>query len=103
MFVGPTPSSNPHGPHRPRFDEARSARSGSGPGAASAQSASAKGSTTASTVSKAVVQLLDQLRTLPEVRSDRVSEVGAKLERGAYLTREAAEQTAAALVENRRN
>jgi hypothetical protein len=42
--------------------------------------------------------LLDRLRAIPEIRADRVSKVGEKLEQGAYLTREAAEQTAAALL-----
>ena len=42
--------------------------------------------------------LLDRLRALPESRADRVRQVGERLEQGAYLTREAAEQTAAALL-----
>lgn len=47
--------------------------------------------------------LLDRLRTIPEVRADLVKQVGERLERGAYLTREAAEQTAAALLGSRRD
>jgi hypothetical protein len=50
-----------------------------------------------------MARLLDGLRALPEVRPDRVSQVGEKLERGAYLTREAAEHTAAVLLGNPRN
>jgi hypothetical protein len=46
--------------------------------------------------------LLDRLRAIPEVRTDRLSQVGERLEHGAYFTREAAEQTAAALLGSRR-
>jgi len=54
-------------------------------------------------VSSAVADLLQQLQALPEVRADRVSQIGEKLKSGAYLTREAAEQTAAVLLGSPRN
>ena len=47
--------------------------------------------------------LLDRLRAIPEVRNGLLSQVGERLEQGAYLTREAAEQTAAALLGSRRD
>jgi hypothetical protein len=49
-----------------------------------------------------VAVLLDRLRAIPEVRTGLVNQVGERLEQGAYFTREAAEQTAAALLGSRR-
>jgi len=45
-----------------------------------------------------VAQLTAQLRTIPEVRSEVIAAVEQKLKDGSYLTREAAEQTAAVLL-----
>ena len=45
-----------------------------------------------------VVQLAEQLRSIPEVRSEVVSRIEQKLKAGAYETRNSAEQTAAALL-----
>lgn len=98
MFVGSAPTSNPQGPHRPRVDEARDSRSGFGISTNNPRSTSADDSTSVSSGTSDVALLLDRLRALPEVRADRVRQVGERLEQGAYLTREAAEQTAAALL-----
>lgn len=104
MIVGSASSSNPQGPHRPRLDDARGARSGAGAAAITSPAARSDESTaTASSEFSDVAVLLDRLRSLPEVRADRLSQVGQKLVQGAYLTREAAEQTAAALVGSRTN
>ena len=84
--------------------EARETRSGSGTVAPGAPAAVTENSNSASpSNSSDVAALLDRLRSIPEVRADRLSQVGDKLERGAYLTREAAEQTAAALLGGRNN
>jgi hypothetical protein len=102
LFVGSSPTSNPQGPHRPRFDEARGTRTGSGTAAVGAQAPFVDDSTAVSSGSSEMALLLDRLRAIPEVRTDRLSQVGERLEQGAYLTREAAEQTAAALLGSRR-
>lgn len=99
MIVGSAPTSNPQGPHRPRLDEARGTRSGSETGAPQASPLLADDAGSASpSVSSDVAVLLERLRSIPETRADRLSQVSAKLDQGAYLTREAAEQTAAALL-----
>jgi hypothetical protein len=103
LFVGSAPTPNPQGPHRPRFDEARGTRSGSGTAAVNSHAPSVEDSAAVSSGSTEMALLLDRLRAIPEVRTDLVKQVGERLEQGAYLTREAAEQTAAALVGSRRD
>ena len=98
MFVGSVPTSNPQGPHRPRADEARGSRAGLGISTNHARSSPADDSASVPSGTSDVAQLVDRLRAVPEVRADRVRQVGERLEQGAYLTREAAEQTAAALL-----
>lgn len=102
MIVGSAPTSNPQGPHRPRFDEARGTRSGSGTGAPQASSGIPDDPiATSASGNSDVAVLLDRLRSIPEIRADRLKDVGERLERSAYSTREAAEQTAAALLGSR--
>ncbi len=98
MFVGSAPTSNPQGPHRPRVDETRGSRSGSGITTNNSRSVPADDSAAVPSGTSDMALLLDRLRALPESRADRVRQVGERLEQGAYLTREAAEQTAAALL-----
>jgi hypothetical protein len=98
VLVGSAPTSNPQGPHRPRVDDARGARSGSGIAGQSAHSVPADDSASVSSGTSDVALLLDRLRAMPEIRADRVRQVGERLEQGAYRTREAADQTAAALL-----
>jgi len=45
-----------------------------------------------------IVELTDQLRELPDVRKKVVARVAEQLQRGNYLTREAAERTAERLL-----
>jgi len=103
LFVGSAPSSNPQGPHRPRFDEARGTRAGSGTAAVNKHASSVEDPAAVSSGSSEMALLLDRLRAMPEVRTELVSQIGERLEQGAYLTREAAEQTAAALLGSRRD
>ena len=102
MYVGSAPTSNPQGPHRPRFDEARGTRTGSAAASVNEQSPSVEDPAAVASGSSEMAVLLDRLRAIPEVRTGRLSQVGQRLEQGAYLTREAAEQTAAALLGSRR-
>jgi len=103
VIVGSSPTSNPQGPHRPRLESARETRSESGAGAVEPRTAAADDPSATSSGSSEMAQLLDRLRSLPEVRASLVSRIGEQLERGAYSTREAAEQTAAALLGSRRD
>ena len=45
-----------------------------------------------------IVELTNQLRELPDVRQKVVARVAKQLQQGSYLTREAAERTAARLL-----
>ncbi len=45
-----------------------------------------------------IVELTNQLRELPDVRQKVVARVAKQLQHGSYLTREAAERTAARLL-----
>ena len=103
MYVGSAPTSNPQGPHRPRFEEARGTRTGSAAASVNEQASSVDDSAAVPSASSEMAALLDRLRAIPEIRADRLSQVGERLEQGAYLTREAAEQTAAALLGSRRD
>lgn len=46
-----------------------------------------------------IVQLVSRLKTVPEVRDQRIAEVSERLSRGEYLTRDAAERAAASIAE----
>lgn len=100
MYVGSTPTSNPQGPHRPRTDLARETRPESGTAAVNASSPSAAGPAAVSSGASETVRLLEQLRAVPEIRTGLMEQVKTRLEQGAYLTRDAAEQTAATLLGN---
>jgi hypothetical protein len=67
-------------------DAAKSAAAGATPPGVSAHVPSAE-----------LLDLLDQVRQTPEVRKEALQRVADKLASGAYLTREAALQTAQAL------
>lgn len=103
MYVGSAPTSNPQGPHRPRTDLARGTRPESGTAAANASSSPAAGSSAVSSGASETVRLLEQLRAIPETRTGVMEQVKTRLDQGAYLTRDAAEQTAAALLGSRSN
>jgi hypothetical protein len=45
-----------------------------------------------------IVELTSQLREMPDVRQELVARVAKQLQSGSYLTREAAERTAARLL-----
>lgn len=103
MYVGSAPTSNPQGPHRPRIDLARGTRPESGTASVNASSPPAQGSSAVSSGASETVRLLGQLRAVPEIRTGLMEQVKTRLEHGAYLTRDAAEQTAAALLGSRNN
>ncbi|HUS40192.1 MAG: hypothetical protein WBF93_02355 [Pirellulales bacterium] len=46
-----------------------------------------------------IVQLVSRLHAIPEVREHRIAEIAERLSRGEYLTRDAAERTAALIAE----
>ena len=58
------------------------------------------GGSTAHTTAPEVIELLQQLRGLPEVREEVITDVTERLAKGVYLTRVAAEEAANAIVEN---
>ncbi len=103
MYIGPAQQPGPLGPHSAASHKAAGTRDGSGVAAQSASSPSSSDVDLSAAVSSDVSALLERLRTLPEVRAERVADVAGRLARGEYLTRQAAEQTAATLVGSRTN
>jgi hypothetical protein len=67
------------------------------PDAAKAAAGAAPADVSAHVPSPELLDLLDQLRQTPEVRKEAMQRVAEKLASGAYLTRQAALQTAAAI------
>lgn len=103
LFIGPV---QPGSVDRASAAANRAAgvRDGSGADAAhSARSQSSSDVDLSAAVSSDVTALLERLRTLPEVRAERVADVVGRLAKGEYLTREAAEHTAGILVGSRTN
>lgn len=98
LQVGSAHPSVPQGSQIARFDGARGTRSGSVDAVPGAQVPVADEPDARPPRSDEVARLLERLRTVPEVRADLVLRVGEQLRRGEYLTREAAEQTARALL-----
>ena len=85
MYVGSAPTSNPQGPHRPRFDEARGTRTGSAAASVNEQSPSVEDPAAVASGSSEMAVLLDRLRAIPEVRTGRLSQVGQRLERSTLF------------------
>ncbi len=76
------------------------ARKGESARAADVETSVGSGESATHTAAPEVIQLLDRLRDLPEVREEVITEVTERLLKGVYLTRVAAEEAANAIVEN---
>lgn len=98
MYVGNVNHSVPTPQDNARPSAARGSGGGDAVSAGGADSRTAADADASVVVASDVADLLEHLQRIPEIRAGVVARVSERLGRGEYSTREAAVQTAAALL-----